>query len=452
MPISPILTPITCPNCKQGYTAPVEQVFDAGEDPAAKLRILRGHFNQFTCPHCRFTTRVNAPLLYHDPDKSLLLTYVPMEMGLTASDQERIIGRMVQQVIQSLPAEKRKGYLLTPQSVLTLQGLVDRILDADGITAEVREAQRAKAALLQQLMTADEASLPELVTHNDAALDQTFFEMLTASAEMAAAEGDPAAAQQLIELRARLLELSSLGQQARGQAKLLDDTARELEALGDKLTQAKFLDLVTASPNEDRVAALIALARPLADYGFFQKLSERLNRAQGAERERLTQLRETVLRLTQEIDAAAEARLQQTTAVIREMLSATDPRPVIEKYLPLVDENFLAMLRANAEHAARSGRADVAERLQGLSDVILSVLAEAAPPEIRFINELLAADSLDTAQAMLKNRAAEITPAVVDMMRDLGAELRQNGQAEAAERLAQLADFAGREAAAARWR
>ena len=89
-------------------------------------------------------------------------------------------GRLVQQVIQALPPEQRKGYLFTPQAVLTLQGLVDRILDADGITAEVREAQRAKAALLQQFFTADDAELAELVKEHDSELDYAFFDMLTA--------------------------------------------------------------------------------------------------------------------------------------------------------------------------------------------------------------------------------------------------------------------------------
>jgi hypothetical protein len=452
MAISPIPTQITCPNCRHVYTAPVEQIFDVGQDPEAKLRILRGRFNHFACPNCRFPTRVNGPILYHDPEKSLLLTYMPMELGMRSDEQERLIGRLVQQVIQTLPAEKRRGYLFTPQSVLTLQGLVDRILEADGITAEMREAQRARADLLQQMLAADESGLAELAAQHDTELDYDFFDMLAASAEGAAADGDAAGAQRLLELRARLLPLTSIGKQSQAQAQILDDTARELEQLGDDLTLDKFLDLVIQAPSEDRLAALIALARPLADYTFFQKLSDRMDKAKGPEKERLRELRETILRLTQEIDAAAQARVQQTAAVIRQMLSAPDPRPVIRQYLPAIDESFLAVLSANAEAALRSGRKDIADRLQQLTQLILTVLNESAPPELQFINQLMSAESEEAAQAMLRNRAAEVTPEVLEAMTAVADAMRQNGQTAAADRLTQLRSLAEREAAAARWR
>jgi hypothetical protein len=452
MPISPIPTPITCPNCKQIYTAPVEQVFDVGQDPDSKVRFLRGRFNHFVCPNCRFATRVSSPILYHDPAKSLLLTYMPMEMGLKGADQERILGRLVQSVIQGLPPEQRKGYLFTPQSVLTLQGLVDRVLEADGITAEMREAQRTRATLLQRMMTAGEAELPELVKENDKALDYTFFDMLSASAEAAAAEGDQASAQRLLDLRSRLLELSSLGKQSQAQARLLDETARELEALGDRLTHDKFVELVSRAESDDRVAALIALARPLADYAFFQKLSERMEAAKGDERQRLEKLRDKVLRLTQEMDEAARARVQQTAAVIQQLLSAPDPRPVIQQYLPMIDESFMAVLSANIEHATKNGRADLAQRLQQVAEAIMAMLSEAAPPEIRLINELLQAESEEAAQALIRTRAAEMTPAVLETMQALAEELKQSGQAAVAQRLDSLRAFADREAALARWK
>ena len=112
----------------------------------------------------------------------------------------------------------------------------------------------------------------------------------------------------------------------------------------------------------------------------------------------------------------------------------------------------MAGLSANIEHATQSGRQDVADRLRKLADLILAALNEAAPPEVQFINELLATDSEAAARAFLRNRAAEVTPEVLEAMQSLSDEMQTNGQTEAAARPAQIRSMAEREAAAARWR
>ena len=63
-----------------------------------------------------------------------MLTYFPPDLGKKRDEQERMIGVLIKQAVNRLPQEKRKGYLLRPQSVLTLQGMVERILEGDGIT------------------------------------------------------------------------------------------------------------------------------------------------------------------------------------------------------------------------------------------------------------------------------------------------------------------------------
>src|SRR5574341_2217194 len=130
-------TRINCPNCRQPIVADIEQLFDVGEDPAAKQRLLSGTTNVVRCPHCGFQGNLATPLVYHDPDKELLLTFFPPEVNLPRDEQERLIGASINQVVNRLPQEKRKGYLLRPQAMLTLQGMIERILEADGITREI---------------------------------------------------------------------------------------------------------------------------------------------------------------------------------------------------------------------------------------------------------------------------------------------------------------------------
>src|SRR3989304_8669372 len=137
-------TRINCPNCRQPINADVEQLFDAGVDPSAKQRLLSGAYNLVQCPFCGYRGNLATPIAYHNPDKELLLTFIPPEMGLPRDEQERLIGSLLNRVIKNLPQEKRKAYLLQPQSQLTMQGLVERILAADGITHEMLEAQQKR--------------------------------------------------------------------------------------------------------------------------------------------------------------------------------------------------------------------------------------------------------------------------------------------------------------------
>ena len=54
-------TNVTCPQCRNSYTATVEMVIDAQQDADSKLRLLSGRLNVAQCPHCdgRFATRVS---------------------------------------------------------------------------------------------------------------------------------------------------------------------------------------------------------------------------------------------------------------------------------------------------------------------------------------------------------------------------------------------------------
>ena len=85
-------TMISCPNCRQSITAELEQLFDVGVDPSAKQRFLSGAINIIQCPFCRFQGIYPTPLVYHDPDKELLITFIPTEISLPRNEQERITG------------------------------------------------------------------------------------------------------------------------------------------------------------------------------------------------------------------------------------------------------------------------------------------------------------------------------------------------------------------------
>ncbi len=52
---------LTCPNCRQTFAAPVEQVLDVEVDPTAKTRLLSGQVNLVVCPACGFASTLDIP-------------------------------------------------------------------------------------------------------------------------------------------------------------------------------------------------------------------------------------------------------------------------------------------------------------------------------------------------------------------------------------------------------
>jgi hypothetical protein len=197
----------------------MEQLFDVAQDPAAKQRFLSGRFNFIQCPNCGFQGQVPSPVMYHDPDKEILMSFVPMELGLPQPEQEKLLGRLMNEVINKLPPEKRKGYLLSPKQAFTMQGLMERVLEAEGITKEMLDAQRSQVKLLQNLLSMPEEKWAGEIKLHDGEIDTQLFQLLAASAEATASGGNQAGAQKMATLQAALLEHSTFGASLRARQK-----------------------------------------------------------------------------------------------------------------------------------------------------------------------------------------------------------------------------------------
>ena len=82
-------TQIACPRCRQIIPAMVEQLFDVIADPQSKQRLLGGVSNRARCSFCGYEGNLATPVVYHDAEKELLLTYFPSELGLPVNEQEK---------------------------------------------------------------------------------------------------------------------------------------------------------------------------------------------------------------------------------------------------------------------------------------------------------------------------------------------------------------------------
>lgn len=414
-------TQISCPRCRQPIPALIEQLFDVTADPGAKQRLLGGVSNRARCPHCGYEGALATPIVYHDADKELLLTYFPPELGLPVNEQERMIGPLINQVMNRLPPEKRKAYLLKPQNHLTMQSLIERILGADGITPEMLKAQQERVALLERLLSASSDDVrAELVRQNDALIDDQFFALFSRLAQNAAAGGQENVLAALGQVQQQLLAHSTFGRKLQSSVNEMEAAARSLKEAGRSLTREKLLDLLIEAPNEERVSALVSLARPGMDYMFFQLFSDRIERAGGAEQKRLADLRARVLELIDRVDAQVQEAMQQARQFLEQILSAPDIAAATRQNLEQFNDAVIQVLNDLLNEAAR--KQDV-ERLKKLQQVV-AVLQEASapPPEYELIEKLINAPDDAAMERMLAEQSGALTPKFLELLGSLVAQ------------------------------
>ena len=142
-----------------------------------------------------------------------------------------------------------------------------------------------------------------------------------------------------------------------------------------------------------------------------------------------------LLALTQEIDAESRARLDVAAGTLRKLMEAQDLKKALNDNIEGIDDTFLALLEDQMGAAQRANRPDVLGRLQLINGLITDMIREAAPPEVKFVNELMSIPTEAEAEAALRGRSAEITPQFMQTLNYLSTQMREQDQAKAADRL-----------------
>ena len=429
-----VKTQVNCPNCKQPVISDIEQIFDLGADPAAKQRLLSGSFNVLQCPHCNYNGSVSTPLVYHDQEKELLLTFFPPELNVDRNEQERALGGLIKKVVDNIPQEQRKGYIFSPQSTLTLQGLIERVLQEDGITKEMIDDQQKRVQLIQRLFQQSDDSIEEVAKQEDEIIDAQFFSLLSQLIQSSAANGDQKGAQALSQLHEKLLPITTFGNVLQEQAKEVESAIKALQDAGDKLTREKLLDIVLEHTSDAQLNALVSLARPGMDYEFFQLLTNRLESADEKPKENLTKLRETLLEMTQQLDEQLEARLAHANQNLEALLSAEDISENVRQNLPAIDDFFVQVLNNQYEAAMQ---AKDKERLEKLQKVI-EVIQEIASPGGALLQDLLKTADDKTMQKMLEDNKEQITSEFVETLTNLLVQLESGDDKETTEKVRKI--------------
>jgi len=424
------ITPATCSRCGHQFGATAERILDLEKDPTAKTRLLSGRVNIARCPACGAEGALNLPFVYHDRSKELLLAYMPPSFGANEAERQKVLGELTNAVMNSLPPEQRKAYLLQPKMFFTMQSMAETILQADGVTKEMMDAQRAHVDLINEMLQArDPAAFQQVLDQNRDKIDYDFFQTLAASAEAAQASGQERVAQVLNSLSIRLMQEFGL------------PVGEEIAGEGSKglLGREGLVALLDDAQDDEEFRTLVSYGRPLMDYTFFQEITAQMEaaKAQGdeAKAKRLSEMRARIVQVAEEMDAASKQVINQATSLLSGALQAEDPEAYLREHLNEMSEAFFVVLSTNLNAAERDGHPEWVAKMEQIGDIAIRLIQEAAPPEVQLLNRLLAAPYPDGTLQILRENAAMVTAELVDAMRLIAEDLTRQGNLPAADKV-----------------
>jgi hypothetical protein len=195
----------------------------------------------------------------------------------------------------------------------------------------------------------------ELIKQEEANIDESFFadhEPTCSSNRFA--QGDKKSAELLLAVQNDLLEHTELGRKLKKSASETQAAMNDLKALSEKgLTREDLIQLLLNAPSELYLQTAVSMARPALDYIFFQTLTERLEKSDGEEKRALIDLRDKLIKLTQEIDKAVQEHTQNTLALLDELMNSPDTAKALEEAPGPKSMNFFVQLVQSELQQAR---------------------------------------------------------------------------------------------------
>lgn len=427
-------TQVSCPRCRQPVTVNVEQLFDITADPGAKQRLMSGASNTVRCPHCGNESRLATPIVYHDNEKELLLTFFPPELGLPLNEQERILGPYIKQVSEKLPPEKRKAYLFKPMANLTYESMIETILGKDGITPEMLKSQQERVGLIDRLLQVTSVDVrSEMIQQNIKLFDEQFFALFGRLGQSAAGSGQAKLAEGLADLQDQLLKETEFGRGLAESVQELEAATKSLQEAGQGLTREKLLELVIESPNDGRIRAYVSLARGGMDYSFFQMLTDKIEKAAGDEKTKLENIRERLLDFTNEVDRQMEARYKQAQKFVEQLLAQEDVAKAAQANLQNFTQDVVEIVQTMLRQASEKNDYTMMGKLQKVVEVLQA--ASAPPPEYALIEKLLEAPDDAGVDQILKENEAQVNQQFIELLGGVIAQSEAQGQGTPEEQM-----------------
>lgn len=428
----------SCPSCGQPMVAEIFQVVDGNKDQQIKEILLAGGLNLAQCQVCGFQGQLPVPLVYHDKEKELLLTFSPPDTKKTMEEKEAALAPLLKQVIDNLEPKDRKGYLFQPQAMLTMNNLVKNVLLADGITEEMIQDQQEKMKLLDALFNQNEEQIKKTILENNAIIDREFFAIFAEIAQRIIASKDEKSIEKIKTVQEILMSETEIGKEIMAETREIQAATESLEALGQNITRGSLLELVINAPNLERVKALAGLVRPAMDYEFFQKFTEKIEAAAVDDRKGMVEKRNLILKVTQEIDEQLRQRISSAVETINQIIENESVEEGLMKNIGLVDQFFVQALSDEINLAEEKKNEERKDKLVELFQIIQEL---STPPELKKIEELIAiSEDSKKLESALNELDPELTDNIISNLTSIISNYEEQAAQGEAENLDQLKD------------
>jgi len=420
---------VKCPRCQQPAIVEIEQIFDVTTDPQAKQRFLGGLSNHINCQSCGYSGMIATPILYHDNEKGLLLSFFPPDLNIPLNEQEKIIGPMINKIVNNLPPEKRKAYLFSPKSFLTYESMIESILGADGITPEMIKAQQNKANLIEKLLSAtSDDSLKAIIKEESSLIDAEFFALFSRLMESAIGSQQEDIGNRMERIQQLLLEETEYGKKIAEQSEEIQEAVKTLQAAGKDLTREKLIDILLEAPNDTRLSVLVSYTRQGLDYQFFQLLTDRIDKSKPESRTKLELLRSKLLEITNEIDKQIEIEQKHAVELLNEILESDNIAESIAQHLGEINDNFIQLLNLSANKASEGNDQSLIEKY----NQVITALQQYStpPPEYALLQELIDAPDEKSLEKLCSDHADEFNDDFIQLVSGIVAKAESDADIE----------------------
>jgi len=421
-------TQVNCPSCRQPVVVEVQQVFDVAEDSLAKQKLLSNSVNFLHCPFCGYQGMLALPIVYHDPNKELLLTFFPPDLKTPINEQEKQIGPLINRIIDRMPQEKRKAYLLQPQNMLTYQTLVEKVLEADGITKEMIEEQQKKVRLLERLLTTPKEDRVAIIKQEEDQFDLGFFSIFSSILQSVLDQGDEASKNELVELQQQLYENTKVGKELKQLSRETENALKSLQEAGKEgLTREKLLEVILNAKTDTEISTIVGLTHSGMDYIFFQLLSEKIEAASNdEEKHKLLDLREKLLKQIEEINNQIKTEMNKSKDNLEKILQAENIEEEVTKNPEVINDFFIQNLQNEIAYARQKGDS---ERLNKL-DQLMGVIEKYSAPlrQIKLLETMLEIEDETALDKLIEEHQDELTDDFISLLNNVIAEYEKSAK------------------------
>lgn len=423
---------VACPTCGTRFQTPIEQILDVRVDPEVKNRLLSGAVNVAMCPACGNGGALNIPFIYHDPEHEIALLFLPVGVGHGEVERQKFAGQLTRQLMDAMPQEERRGYLFQPETFLTMENVVKRVLELEGVTDEDMARSQEQREFLDKFLSALEEEWPQVVADNEGLLDENFFGLLQYTIQVIAMSGANGGDFSKVQKGyTYLVENTAIGQ-------LLSKRTDAVRIFANDPTQATFIEALVAAPDEETVAVLVQSGLSIMDYSFFQQFVYRMEATEDPqEKAHLTNLRRQILEIRDTIMEASEDVARARATLLEKLINTEDPLKMARSHLSELDDTLMLVLRSEMTAARNRGDKQSLEAFQRIATVITQVTEENLPTEVILVRRLLIATD-DQAHEILKNNRKLLGPQFFQFLDGAEATSQEQGETQTADQLAHI--------------